>query len=109
MPKRVRKSRTDWSKVEAHEITAKEFAEMPEWTEDQIRRAEFAVGGKVIRPAQGTLTRGPGRPKAVAPKRSVHLRLSPDVLKHFRGLGPGWQTRIDEALRKAAKLGARKA
>jgi uncharacterized protein (DUF4415 family) len=34
--------------------------------------------------------------------------LSPDVLAYFRKTGPGWQTRIDEALRKAAKLGARK-
>jgi uncharacterized protein (DUF4415 family) len=79
----------------------------PEWTKDQWDRAEFAIGGKVIRPAGGTLTK-PGRPKAAAPKRSVHLRLSPDVLDHFRATGKGWQTRIDEALRKAAKLSARK-
>ena len=81
---------------------------MPEWTDDQWDRAEFAIGGKVIRPANGTLTK-PGRPKSAAPKKSVHLRLSPDVLAHFRAMGKGWQTRIDEALRKTAKLGARKA
>jgi uncharacterized protein (DUF4415 family) len=80
----------------------------PEWTKDQFDRAEIAIGGKVIRPANGTLTK-PGRPKSAAPKKSVHLRLSPDVLTHFRKTGRGWQTRIDEALRKAAKLGARKA
>jgi len=108
MKKRKEGSRTDWSKVDAHEITAEEYAEMPEWTEEQFARAEFAIGDKVIRPARGTLTRGPGRPKTAAPKKSVHLRLSPDVLAHFRGTGPGWQTRIDETLRRAAKLGARK-
>jgi uncharacterized protein (DUF4415 family) len=108
MTKRARKSRTDWSKVDAHEITAAEYDEMPELTADQIARAEIAIGGKVIRPALGTLTRGPGRPKLAVTKRSVHLRLSPDVLDHFRKTGPGWQTRIDEALRKAAKLAARK-
>ena len=80
----------------------------PELTDEFFERAEFAVGGKVIRPARGTLTRGPGRPKTAAPKKSVHLRLSPDVLEHFRNTGPGWQTRIDDTLRKAAKLGARK-
>jgi uncharacterized protein (DUF4415 family) len=79
----------------------------PEWTKDQWDRAEIAVGGKVIRPASGTLTK-PGRPKATAPKKSVHLRLSPDVLAHYRATGKGWQTRIDETLRKAAKLGTRK-
>jgi uncharacterized protein (DUF4415 family) len=81
----------------------------PELTDEFFERAEIAVGGKVIRPAKGTLTRPPGRPKSAAPKRSVHLRLSPDVVAWFRAKGPGWQTRIDEALRKAAKLGPRKA
>lgn len=108
MTAKKRKSRTDWAKVDAHVIKAEEYAEMPEWTEKQLDRAEFAIGGKVIRPTKGTLTRPPGRPKSDAPKRSVHLRLSPDVLDHFRATGPGWQTRIDEALRKITKLGARK-
>lgn len=108
MSEKRRKSRTDWSKVESHAIGAEEYRDMPEWTEAQIKRAEFAVGDKIIRPARGSLTRPPGRPKAVSPKRSVHLRLSPDVLAHFRSTGKGWQTRIDDVLRKAAKLGPRK-
>jgi uncharacterized protein (DUF4415 family) len=107
MTVKKRKSGTDWAKVDAHEITAEEYEEMPEWTDDQWDRAEIAIGGKVIRPAQGTLTK-PGRPKSATSKKSVHLRLSPDVLDHFRASGPGWQTRIDEALRRAAKLTARK-
>lgn len=108
MTARKRKSRTDWPKVEGREIGRDEYNEMPEWTDEQIERAEVAVGGRVIRRARGTLTRGPGRPPVAAPKKSVHLRLSPDVLSHFRKSGPGWQTRIDETLRKAAKLPARK-
>ncbi len=107
MTAKERKSRTDWAKVDARPITARERDEMPEWTDDQLDRAELAVGGKVVRPGRGTLTRPRGRPKSAASKRSVHLRLSPDVLEHFRATGPGWQTRIDEALRKAAKLGSR--
>src|SRR2546423_1167290 len=81
----------------------------PELTEEILDRAEISIGGKVIRPATGTLTRGPGRPKAAAPKKSVHLRLSQDVLAYFRSTGPGWQTRMDDVLRRAAKLGVRKA
>jgi uncharacterized protein (DUF4415 family) len=46
-----------------------------------------------------------GRPKAAAPKVSTTLRLDPDVLHHFRAGGPGWQSRINAALRKAAGLG----
>ena len=79
----------------------------PEWTDDQWDRAQISIGGVIIRPANGTLTK-PGRPKSANPKKSVHLRLSPDVLKYFRSTGPGWQTRIDETLRKVAKLAARK-
>jgi uncharacterized protein (DUF4415 family) len=39
-----------------------------------------------------------GRPKLERPKRLVSLRLSDEVLEHFRAGGPGWQTRIDETL-----------
>ncbi|HEY4943719.1 MAG TPA: BrnA antitoxin family protein [Rhizomicrobium sp.] len=103
-----RKSHTDWAKVDAHVITPEEYEEMPEWTEDQLDRAELAIGGKVIRPANGTLTK-PGRPRKLDAKKSVHLRLSPDVLSYFRKTGPGWQTRIDETLRKAAMTSVKKA
>lgn len=40
-----------------------------------------------------------GRPKIAKPKEQVTIRLSADVLEHFKGMGPGWQTRIDETLR----------
>ena len=45
-----------------------------------------------------------GRPKSESPKVSTTLRLDPEVVEHFRASGPGWQTRINEALRKAAGL-----
>jgi uncharacterized protein (DUF4415 family) len=72
----------------------------PEWTKEQFDRAEIAVGGKVVSPAQGTLTRPRGRPKKADAKVHTHIHLSPQVLGHFRATGPGWQTRIDEVLRK---------
>lgn len=45
-----------------------------------------------------------GRPKAAVVKKPTTIRLDPDVLAHFRATGPGWQTRVNEALRKAAGL-----
>ncbi|SFI76818.1 Uncharacterized conserved protein, DUF4415 family [Phyllobacterium sp. CL33Tsu] len=48
--------------------------------------------------------RRPGRPVAEVTKTPVSIRLSPDVLDHYRSTGPGWQGRIDDALRKAAGL-----
>jgi uncharacterized protein (DUF4415 family) len=72
----------------------------PEWTDDQFERAEIAIGGRVIRPARGTLTRPRGRPKKADAKMHIHIRLSPQVLGYFRATGAGWQTRIDDVLRK---------
>ncbi|MBK5942150.1 BrnA antitoxin family protein [Halochromatium roseum] len=33
-------------------------------------------------------------------KQAISIRLSPEVLEHFKAGGPGWQTRIDAALRE---------
>jgi uncharacterized protein (DUF4415 family) len=35
-------------------------------------------------------------------KQQVTLRIDQDVLEHFQDGGPGWQDRINDALRKAA-------
>lgn len=50
-----------------------------------------------------SIKRNRGRPKLARPKEQVSLRLSADVLDHFRAGGAGWQARIDEALREAVK------
>jgi uncharacterized protein (DUF4415 family) len=83
----------------------------PAWTAEQFERAEVAFDGKVVRAAQGTLTRPRGRPKKPDAKVHIHLRLSPQVLGYFRSTGAGWQTRIDEVLRKwvAEKGGPKRA
>ena len=41
-----------------------------------------------------------GRPPVARPKVSTTIRLSRDVIDHFKAGGRGWQTRIDEALRE---------
>lgn len=37
-------------------------------------------------------------------KQLLTLRLDPQVIEYFRSTGEGWQTRMNEALRKAAGL-----
>ena len=78
------------AQVDAHVIQPEEYDEAPEWTEADFARAEHRIGDKLVRR---------GRPLAEAPKKAVSIRLSPDVLEHFRAGGSGWQTRIDAALR----------
>jgi uncharacterized protein (DUF4415 family) len=41
-----------------------------------------------------------GRPKLAAPKQQVTLRLDADVLDYFKERGSGWQTAINDTLRK---------
>ncbi len=41
-----------------------------------------------------------GRPPLAKPKVSTTIRLSQDVINHFKAGGRGWQTRIDAALRE---------
>ena len=50
------------------------------------------------------LRRERGRPKAPKTKQQVTLRIDRDVIEKFRSSGAGWQRRINEALRKAAKV-----
>jgi len=73
--------------------------EAPHLDRDWFERAEIRDGGRLIRAA-----RSGGRPRKAEPKEAVSLRLDPDVLSHFRAGGPGWQSRINAALRKAAGL-----
>ncbi len=44
-------------------------------------------------------------PKPVVPnaKEMVSLRLDRDVLDHFQAAGPGWQDRVNDALRTFLK------
>jgi uncharacterized protein (DUF4415 family) len=42
-------------------------------------------------------------------KEQISLRVDPEVLECFRGLGPGWMARMNDALRKAAGLGKKRA
>ena len=64
----------------------------PELDDDWFDRAEIRIGRTVIRR---------GRPPGSA-KTQVSLRLDQDVIAAFRAQGPGWQSRMNEALRKAA-------
>ncbi|MCE7798654.1 BrnA antitoxin family protein [Sphingobium sufflavum] len=53
---------------------------------------------------RGTTLVRRGRPKQEKTKQHVSLRLDPEVIESFKAAGPGWQVRINEALRKAAGL-----
>jgi uncharacterized protein (DUF4415 family) len=61
------------------------------------------AGGPAAVRAALRAKRKPGErgPQKAPTKKLVSLRLSPEVLEHFKAKGPGWQTRIDETLKAA--------
>ena len=67
-------------------------------TTDSQHMAEMAFKAATTKPAP-TEAKAPSVPGA---KEMVSLRIDRDVLDHFQEGGPGWQERINDALRKAA-------
>ncbi len=77
--------------------------ENPEWTAEDFAKARPAsemlpqlfgekVAKKMLKPR--------GRPHVEFPKERINIRLSHEVVEHFKSAGEGWQTRIDTALRQ---------
>ena len=100
MTERKRALGTDLCKLDAHVITPEEYEDIPELTDEWFERATLHIGGVPVRR---------GRPKAEKRKTLLSVRLDNDVIEHFRATGPGWQRRINDALRKAARLRPAKA
>ena len=77
--------------------------ENPEWTAEDFAKARPAsemlpqlfgeeAARKMLKPR--------GRPPVEFPKERINIRLSHEVVEHFKSTGEGWQTRIDAALRQ---------
>ena len=56
-------------------------------------RAEIVKAGRIVQR---------GRPPLRLGKEAVKLRIDVDVLARFRASGPGWQTRMNDVLRRHA-------
>jgi len=65
---------------------------------DSRQAAEAAFKTATTKPPEPA----PKRPSLPNVKELVSLRIDRDVLEHFQESGPGWQDRINEALRRAA-------
>jgi len=68
-------------------------------TSDPRQAAEAAFKAITTKPVAGPAPKAPAVPGA---KELVSLRIDREVLDYFQEGGPGWQERINEALRKAA-------
>lgn len=69
-------------------------------TDEQLAQAR--PFGEALPELAQTLRRSAGgRPRSADPKVPVSIRLDREVVEKFRATGPGWQSRINEALRNA--------
>lgn len=87
------------------ERALKALAAMPE---DEDQRINGGIQADADNPELGeeffsTAKRMRG-PQKTPTKKLVSLRLDPEVIERFRAMGPGWQARMNDALRKAAGL-----
>jgi uncharacterized protein (DUF4415 family) len=81
-------SKTDWAFLRQNEldgIEPEDDADSPDAT--QLMREAVAK-------------RRAGRPAGSGNKEQVAIRFDKDVLSFFRATGPGWQTRMNDALRE---------
>jgi uncharacterized protein (DUF4415 family) len=98
-------SKTDWKRVLAHregDPIAYAPEDGPYDPNDAAATRAFFAQADLIRHGK-TVRRGQRGPQKAPTKKMVSLRLSAEVIDHFKSGGPGWQTRIDETLVKAIK------
>lgn len=67
----------------------------PELTEQWFEEADLYKGEKLVRR---------GRPKSPDPKVVTTIRLDADIVRALKKDGKGWQTRLNDTLRKAMGL-----
>jgi len=78
-------------KARSRRAVARSDDEAPELDAAWFESADEYHGTKLVRR---------GRPPGTSRKTQTTIRVSNEVLDFFRASGPGWQTRMDEALRE---------
>jgi uncharacterized protein (DUF4415 family) len=78
----------------------------PEWTEEDFKRARPIDDFPELKAALDR-ARGQRGPQKTPTKERVALRLDRNIVDHFRHGGPGWQTRINDALAEIVKRNTR--
>lgn len=74
----------------------------PELTREDLRKATWRIGDKVVSRTEARHAIRRGRPVADDPRKQVTIRLPESVLARWRESGAGWQTRMAEVLEARA-------
>ena len=87
-----------WGEEVAIEAGIARDPDAPELTAEDFARARPAV--EVDREFVERWRRTRGKQETPTKER-VSIRLDSDITEHFRSSGPGWQTRLNDTLRRA--------
>jgi uncharacterized protein (DUF4415 family) len=79
----------------------REVSDNPEWTRKDFAKAR--PFSEALPDLAASIRKGRGPNKAPT-KKLVSLRMSGQVLEAYKAKGPGWQSRIDEDLRRINKI-----
>ena len=79
----------------------REVSDNPEWTRKDFAKAR--PFSEALPDLAASIRKGRGPNKAPT-KKLVSLRLSGEVLEAYKAKGPGWQSRIDDDLRRINKI-----
>lgn len=81
-------TRKDWDEVDSPELTDEQMATARPFAEAYPDLAE-------------SIKRSRGRPPVETPRQQISIRLEPEVIAKFKATGKGWQSRVNEVLKRA--------
>lgn len=89
---------SDAEEAEIQRMIAEDL-DAPEASDEQIAGAKPFV--EAFPELASTMRKNVGgRPRSAKPKVAVSIRLDQDVVAKFKATGPGWQSRMNEVLRR---------
>lgn len=91
---------SDLARADAHIIQPNEYEEIPEITDEDIKRGKWYIGGAEVSESEGRAAFS-----AALKKQKINITLDPDVLAWFKQQagGRGYQTLINATLREAMR------
>lgn len=101
------------SKKKTYKPMIDKHGEIREWTREDFKRAvPFSGLPKELQETlKGIMAEGKrraaarGRPPSKAPKQMIAFRFAPDVVEAIKGIGRGYNVRVEKLLRQALRDG----
>lgn len=82
-------------------LALRDTDDAPELSDADMAHGTWRIGDRIVPPDEGRkAVARRGRPPGSSKKESTTIRFDKDVLDAFKADGPGWQSRMNSALRE---------